>query len=425
MSKINIPALNMDYYKDILDNGLTVYTIPNHNTDNYTCVYFVKFGDYFSEFVPYNGKEYKKHHLGIAHFLEHKMFEQEDGSSAHIYFSQHTLYSNAVTNSDKTKYYFVARKYQQENINYLLDMVDNLYLTKENVEKEKGIILSEQRMDANNTSRIIFNYINHMLLKTYPTLDCIIGSPDDIKNISKEELEECYKTFYNPNNMAFFIAGDVNHDDVLKIINDNQIPKNRHNYKIDAKKHDEPEEVVIKKDSIKLFINVPETYCLFKVKIPKKYQSNYLTAYYFNYIVDLLTNDLYGYSQNLIDKKIIDRPLSVRSYRCDDYKIFAISTNTSDEEKFVNEITRKINNLNDDEESYDLYRQNAINGAIKSSDNNSSMTGMIMEAYYWLGDFDPNFMQEIIDSKRKDFLQFYKSLSFKNSAVLTVLPKSK
>jgi hypothetical protein len=73
-----------------------------------------------------------------------------------------------------------------------------------------------------------------MLLKTYPTIDCIIGSPDDIKSISKKELEECFKTFYNPQNMAFFVAGDVDHENILKIINENQSKKERHNYKIDA-----------------------------------------------------------------------------------------------------------------------------------------------------------------------------------------------
>jgi len=425
MSKINIPVLNMYYYKDVLDNGLTVYTIPNHNSDNYSCYYYTRFGDYFSEFVPYNGKKYKKHHLGIAHFLEHKMFEMPDGTNADLYFGKHALYNNAYTYNNKTMFLFEARKYQKENINYLLNMVDNLYLTEENVEKEKGIILSEQRMGANRNGRIIARHIDYMLLKTYPTIDCIIGSPDDIKSISKKELEECFKTFYNPQNMAFFVAGDVDHENILKIINENQSKKERHNYKIDAKKHDEPEELNIKKDSIEVFINVPKSYCLFKVKIPKEYQKGTLTGYYFSYIRDLLVNRLYGYSQELIDSKIINKELNGECYQCDDYEMFTFSANTDNEKKFIDEIKRKINNLNSNEEMYDLYRQDTINSIIKSSDNNSELINLIMLSYDRIGEFDPQFLQKTKDSSYSDFLKFYKSLSFENNGVLTVLPKSK
>jgi len=144
MEKINLEGLDQDVYKEELDNGLEIYLVPYTNKKNYYITYATRFGSDVLEFSV-NDKKYKPP-LGIAHFLEHKMFEQEDGEDPFTFFSKSGTDSNASTSFDSTQYLCYGTNNFKENLRYLLSFVNNPFYTEENVNKEKGIIAEEIKM---------------------------------------------------------------------------------------------------------------------------------------------------------------------------------------------------------------------------------------------------------------------------------------
>ena len=146
MKKTNIDKLKLELYQEKLDNGLEVYIIPKKNCNNIYVTFSTKYGSNIDEFVPIKSKKMKKYPLGIAHFLEHKMFEMEDGTDPFELYSNNGADANANTSNYKTTYLFSGPQYFKENLNYLLDYVQKPYFTDKNVEKEKGIIIQEIKM---------------------------------------------------------------------------------------------------------------------------------------------------------------------------------------------------------------------------------------------------------------------------------------
>ena len=146
MEEINLKGLDLKAYKEVLKNGLQVIFIPMLNKKNYFVSYATRFGSETTEFIPSGEGKQIKVPDGIAHFLEHKMFEQEDGVDPFTYYSQSGTGANASTSFDNTQYIFYGTKNFNDNFRYLLKFVNEPYYTDENVEKEKGIIAEEINM---------------------------------------------------------------------------------------------------------------------------------------------------------------------------------------------------------------------------------------------------------------------------------------
>ena len=145
MNEIKLNGLEQSVYTETLNNGLEIYLVPYENKKNYYISYATKFGSDIIEFTDANKKTYKPP-LGIAHFLEHKMFENEDGVDPFTFFSESGTDSNASTSFDHTQYICSGTKKFRENLRYLLKFVNSPYYTDENVNKEKGIIAEEINM---------------------------------------------------------------------------------------------------------------------------------------------------------------------------------------------------------------------------------------------------------------------------------------
>ena len=146
MKKIDFRGLDVSCYKEVLDNGLEVFLIPFTNKKNYFMAYATRFGSEVTTFIPAGEEKKIKVPDGIAHFLEHKMFEQEDGIDPFTYFSKSGTGANAFTSFDRTQYICYGTKNFNDNLAFLLNFVDSPYYTDENVEKEKGIIAEELNM---------------------------------------------------------------------------------------------------------------------------------------------------------------------------------------------------------------------------------------------------------------------------------------
>ena len=138
MKTIDYKNLDLTLIYEKLDNGLEIFVLPKKNVNNIYVTFNTKYGSNISEFKPFDKDKMVKVPLGIAHFLEHKLFEQEDGTDIFSFYSERGADCNANTNYTKTSYLFSCPNFFKENINMLLDYVQSPYFTDENVNKEKG-----------------------------------------------------------------------------------------------------------------------------------------------------------------------------------------------------------------------------------------------------------------------------------------------
>lgn len=205
-------------YIDELDNGLSVVMIPKSGYHKTYATFSVNYG---SIDTTINGKKYP---AGIAHFLEHKMFDKKDHDAMDV-FSKYGASSNAFTNFNKTSYLFATTDNVHDNLIELLDFVKEPYFDEQKVEKEKGIIGQEISMyDDNPGSVLFFKTIQNMYPDTPLNVD-IAGSQDSINKITKDDLYDSYNYFYQPSNMQLTIVGDINPEETLKWVIDNQNSK--------------------------------------------------------------------------------------------------------------------------------------------------------------------------------------------------------
>lgn len=236
---------------------------------------------------------------GIAHFLEHKLFEQEDGNMLDK-FSRLGASPNAFTSFNQTVYYFSCTDLFEENFKMLLDYVQKPWLTDENVEKEKGIIGQEIMMYQDNADwRVFFNLLD-CLYVNHPVKLEIAGSIESISQITKELLYDCYNTFYSPSNMAVTVAGDLEPDEVFSIV-DNMIQfKDRGT--VEKKYPEEPEELNQEYKEQKLAVSMP----LFFMGIKDNVRVSGPELLKRRIALNIIMNDIMGRSSDLYDKLYSD-----------------------------------------------------------------------------------------------------------------------
>ena len=231
MKKNKLRQFSLDLYSETLDNGLLINVIPKTNVNNIYVTFSTKYGSVHDEFIPIDQNDFYKVPMGVAHFLEHKVFEQEDGKDPFTRFSTNGADANANTSNYKTTYLFSGPSNLSDNLNFLLDFVQSPYFTDENVEKEKGIIAQELKMLNDKPywhlyeKALLNSFINHPI--KYP----VGGTLETIKRITKDDLYTCYNTFYHPANMFITISGNVEPEEVIDIIKNNQDKKTFKSFK--------------------------------------------------------------------------------------------------------------------------------------------------------------------------------------------------
>lgn len=201
-----------------LESELDVFLIPKKGYNNKYALFSTKYGSNDNKFKPINESEFIQVPEGIAHFLEHKLFEEPEGNIFDS-FSKLGTNVNAYTNFNQTAYIFSCTDNFYESLELLIKFVQNPYFTDENVEKEKGIIAQEIKMYEDNPGwRVLFNTLKSMYFD-HPVKIDIAGTIDSIQSIDKDTLYKCYNTFYSPKNMVLVLVGDINFDKALEVIN--------------------------------------------------------------------------------------------------------------------------------------------------------------------------------------------------------------
>ena len=213
------PQINETLLTAVHESGLNIFVLPKKGFSKKYAIYSVKYG---STDISYklNNKNITDP-TGIAHFLEHKLFELPGGGNAFDLFSKTGASANAFTSHNMTGYLFSCSDNFDENLDILLNYVGDPYFTDENVAKEQGIIAQEIKMYDDDPEWKLFNNALTALYHNNSVKDDIAGSVSSIAQINKEVLYNSYHSFYRPENMVLFIAGEVNLNEIERIVDKN------------------------------------------------------------------------------------------------------------------------------------------------------------------------------------------------------------
>ncbi|MFD3201500.1 MULTISPECIES: EF-P 5-aminopentanol modification-associated protein YfmH [Bacillus] len=308
---IEYEQLQETLYHEKMSNGLDVYVLPKKGFNKTYAVFTTKYGSIDNRFVPLGKNEMVHVPDGIAHFLEHKLFEKADGDVFQD-FSKQGASANAFTSFTRTAYLFSSTSNVNRNLETLIDFVQDPYFTEKTVEKEKGIIGQEINMyDDNPDWRLYFGVIENMY-KEHPVRIDIAGTVESISHITKDLLYECYETFYHPSNMLLFIVGPVDPEAIITQVRENQ-EKKPYTDQPEIKREEvkEQEAVFRKEKEIKMNVQGPKCLVGLKSKKPFKLGKELLKH---ELSMNLLLEALFGKSsaqyESLYEKGYIDETFS-------------------------------------------------------------------------------------------------------------------
>ncbi|MEI2402394.1 EF-P 5-aminopentanol modification-associated protein YfmH [Niallia taxi] len=311
MEKISFEQLQEELYFEELDNGLKVYILPKKGFNKTFCTFTTNYGSVDNMFVPLNGTEYKKVPDGIAHFLEHKLFEKKD-RDVFQEFSKNGASANAFTSFTRTAYLFSSTQNVENNLETLIDFVQDPYFSEKTVEKEKGIIGQEITMyDDNPDWRLYFGLIENMYAN-HPVKIDIAGTIESITPITKDLLYECYDTFYHPSNMLLFVVGPVDPEEYMKNIRNNQQKKD-YTKKSEIKRRFEEEPEAVDKKKQVLQMNVQTSKCLVGIKaldVEQQGTEMLKNELSINTLLDMLFSNSSENYQDLFSEGLIDDTFS-------------------------------------------------------------------------------------------------------------------
>ena len=419
MDKKSYNGLNLDVYEEVLDNGLRVYIspIPRHTIHARITTFF---GGSILEFKMDGDNDFTKVPGGVAHFLEHKMFEKKDGKDPLAIYENNGASGNAFTNEFVTAYHFTGAGHFYENLETLLKCVHEPYFTDENVLKEKGIISQEKKQDLDNPFSIVYD---RSLLNTFHNLDfknTVLGSLEDINSITKDDLYNCYNTFYHPSNMILTISGEVDAQKTIDFIKEFY---KRYDFKkrpkVEVKHKDEPETVVKNKDIIYMDNLSKEILINYKVKKPTSIKDTYLNRIYFSFLLDIKFGAIAPITDVFAKNKDLISPVSSYLEPVDDYYVILFNATVKDnEDEIIDLIDKTIKDFNFDEKDFNLIKKAVLNSTVLSTENSSGICNMISNQVYFFGEPIYDMYDKLKGLNFETFENFIKDINLNNRSIV-------
>lgn len=329
------------------ESGLEIYFLPKEDFMRKHAFFVTKYGSIYNRFFTQEGKIIEKP-AGIAHFLEHKIFEESEGNT----FEKFALLGanvNANTKFDSTTYNFSTVDHFYENLELLLNFVQTPHINDMNVEKEKGIIEEEIKMYLDNPDWMVYFNLLRAMYQNNPVNQDIAGTVESIKKITKEDLLECYNYFYSPENMIVFITGNLDYKKVFKTVDEN--------LKEDFIKRDYNPEIIIEEinealtyKEIKETMDVSQN--LFAIGFKGDNKSDTTTLFKEALATRILMNMMFGessefyndlYSEGLIDENFANEHTFNKHY------VYTVISGSSDNPKEIyKRIFKEINRLKEE-----------------------------------------------------------------------------
>lgn len=215
MNQVYYPELDETICRETLGNGLQVAVIPRKGFTKKLAYFVTDYGSIHTDF-QLEGQTFHAP-AGVAHYLEHKMFDMPDGRDVSEEFAALGASTNAFTSYDMTAYYFSCTDHFEACLRLLLEFVSTPYFTEESVEKERGIIDQEIGMNEDAPDSRVFENLVQSLYRNHPIRVPILGTSTTIREITPEVLTLCHRAFYTPENMLLCVVGDVEPEEVCRI----------------------------------------------------------------------------------------------------------------------------------------------------------------------------------------------------------------
>ncbi|WP_251516576.1 MULTISPECIES: EF-P 5-aminopentanol modification-associated protein YfmH [Staphylococcus] len=387
MNKTYYQQIDEHVYDDQLNNGLKVFIIPKPGFQKTFVTYTTQFGSLDSRFKPHGSDEYVNVPDGVAHFLEHKLFENED-EDLFTAFAEDNAQVNAFTSFDRTSYLFSATDHVERNIIRLLKMVETPYFTKETVDKEKGIIAEEIKMYQEQPGyKLMFNTLRSMY-ETHPIRVDIAGSEESIYNITKDDLYLCYETFYHPSNMVLFVVGDVDPEHIYNVIADHENNRNKTNQpKIVRDPLNEKREVNQSFVSEKMKIQSPRLMLGFKNQVMDDIHAEQFVKrdLEMTLFFELVFGEETEFYQTLLNQQLIDETFGYQFMLEPSYSFSLITSATEEPDKLktllLDELKQYQGKLND-QEAFELLKKQFIGEFISGLNSPEYIANQYTKLYF-------------------------------------------
>ena len=363
-------------------SGLTMLLCPMKGYSTAYATFTANVGSVDTGFKTQDDVDFVDVPEGIAHFLEHKMFENEDGD-AFLKYAKTGASANAYTSFDRTAYLFSCTDNFAESLEILLDFVRRPYFTKESVQKEQGIIGQEIRMyDDDPDWRVMFNLLG-ALYQNHPVRIDIAGTVESIAKIDHELLYRCYRTFYNLNNMVLSIAGNFDVDTVLEVA-DRVLKPDEKPIEITRRTFAEPEGVYKPRVEQKLAVAIPLFQLGFKGKnygMPGNLQNQVLDEI----LIDVIAGEASPLYRRLYDAGLINATFATEATAGRDYMYTIFAGESHDPDKVAEEIKAEIRRMRKDgvdERLFELTRRATYGRDLGMYSRTESVAGLMTTSYF-------------------------------------------
>lgn len=432
MRKMNVymsTELGENTYQTTLKNGLDVYICKKEGFQKKVGLFGTKYGSLTNDFMDIATSKRVQVPAGIAHFLEHKLFEKE-GDNALDIFSRIGVSANAYTSLDQTVYYFETIEKFEPALEVLVRLVKEPYFTDENVKKEQGIIDQELLMYQDEPSYMVyFNMLRAMYQKSPINVD-VVGTLESIASITKELLYTCYHTFYSPQNMFFIVVGDVDVETTIDSIEEN-IKKYEKGYEKDEKKaiiqkfmEEEPSEIKTPYVEGKMDVYMPQISVGYKMDMVEKSQilKRQIVADFINHMYFSRLSNFY---EEEYQKGVLNEPLYFDYEGGEGFSHVVISGASVKIEELKTDLQQyldKIIHSEIDTDLFDLIKKKKIGYIEFMADNmRTSYTRIIESIINETALYED--IQILKDIKKEDIKNFLQLLESQKEVVSVILPK--
>lgn len=363
------------YVKAVHSSGLKIYILEKPQYNSCYAIFGTKYGSIDTCFSVDGEKTQVPE--GIAHFLEHKLFESEDGDAFSKY-AKTGAYANAFTSFDKTCYLFSCSNMFYENLEILLDFVQSPYFTEATVNKEQGIIGQEIRMyDDSPAWRVMFNMLLAMY-QNHPVRIDIAGTTESIAQIDAELLYKCYNTFYNPSNMFLCIAGNVETEKILKMVEsaikvDNPI-------EIVREKPQEPQE--IPKSEVSQSLAVAQPMFCYGYKLDAQKMPSVKDRVCIEILLEIIAGDCSQLYKKLMNEGLINDDFSFEHFCGDGYNAVIFEGDSFDPKAVAEGISAEVERIKQDginKKLFSAVRSGLYGNAIRSFNSVESIAMQLVD----------------------------------------------
>lgn len=403
--------LDLELYYEKMENELEVYVVPKKNINNIYVTYTTKYGSKDTSF-KYDNKIIETP-LGIAHFLEHKLFEQKNGIDPFTLFDKNGAHANAATYHNKTSYLFSGPKQFKKNLKLLLDFVNEPYFTDENVEKEKGIILQEIKMGEDDIARVGYASSLYNTLIKDKTKYKVIGTSESVNSITKDDLYLCYNLFYQPKNMFLVVTGNVKQEDVFEIVKNSIASKKENKYEFEKIEYKEPDKVYKKKETINMNISIPKLYLTYKINIENINQDMRFISKYLSIYFDSLFGSTSDFQEEIEEKNICSDNIYITFTKLKSHILVTLIGESDKPNKLALTIKKYIGkSINIDE--FNRKKKVLLSSSIYMSDDLYHINNKIVNDIIYDGEVITNIYEENNNLKYDTMIDILNKISFKN-----------